>query len=325
MNRIKYLLVVLVMASSVFYYSCDDSGVIPKDGQAGIVVFKQLVSLKTLEPVDGMYNMWVLIADTLGNQRFLNLGRFNVLSNGSLVNENGTPVNLAIDPADTVDLARVINCRVTIEQTAAAFPGPTVILGGAFTVTPDSVVAQLTFNDPLALGVVGDSLLGTGVGRYYIINTPSNSGVDCQKGIWYTDLNGVSTLPDVQLNPGGGWQFRGWVRNRLTNENFTTGAFFNPQAEDLDGAGPCKGSEQGYNAPGQDWILSGCSNIDHLFNGNYEVFIVLEPKDRDPVLPPFNLKVYWQSIISPTLGCIRQDNLFSQRGSLPKASLNISR
>lgn len=325
MNLLKYLVLFLVICSSALYYSCDDAGVVSRN-VAGEVSFIQEASLKPLDPaVDGLYNMWVLIADSLGNQRYLNLGRFNVLTNGSLVNENGDPMALKVDPSDTVDLGRVINCRVTIEQGTVVTPGPVVLLGGTFTVYFDSVVTNLRISDPLALGATGDSLSKPGRSGLYILYTPSNNGVECEKGIWMTDENGNPSLPDVQLNPGGGWRFRGWVRNKLTNEHFTTGSFYNPAASDSDEAGPCAGTLPGLNGPGQDWISMGCANVTNLRDGNYEVFVVLEPRYRDFNLPPFNLKVYWQSVISPSLGCSRNDNLFSQHGALPKGKLKISK
>jgi hypothetical protein len=324
MNRIKYLSVVLVMASSVFYYSCDDSGLTPHEGPAGIIAFTQTIKLPTLNPTnDGYYCLWILLNDTTGVPRILNLGVFNVLANGSPVDINGEPITFTMNLADTIDLARAVYSVITIQKDQFVSPTNTVILGGPFTVTIDSVSAQLRFNDPLALGTAGDTLIARRH-RGYMINTPSNNGVNCEKGIWFITPSGEPTLPNVQLNPGGGWQFRGWLHNKITNEYFSTGAFFDPRAADFDGAGPCSGSEQGYNAPGQDWVQPGCANIINIYDGNHDVFIVLEPKGRTDALPPFNLKLFLQSIF-PTLGCNRFDNLYSQSELLPRARVKITR
>lgn len=325
MVKMKYLLIFFVMASSVLYYSCDDSGIIPQESTAGIITFNQILKLPTLDPPnDGFYCLWILLTDTSNAPRILNLGTFNVLPNGSAVDINGEPITFTMIPADTVDLGRAVYSVVTVQKDQFVTPSNTVILGGPFTVTNDSVTAELRFNDPLALGTVGDTLIQRRH-RGYMINTPSNSGANCEKGIWFATPSGESTLPEVQLNSGGGWQFRGWLRNKITNETFSTGVFFDPRAADLDGAGPCSGSEQGYNAPGQDWVQPGCANIVNIYDGNHEVFIVLEPRGRTDVLPPFNLKLYWQSIIVSSLGCNRFDNLFSQSELLPKARIRITR
>jgi len=325
MNIIKYLSVILVMVSSIFYYSCDDSGLIPQETTAGSIAFSQIVKLPTLDPPnDGFYCLWIMLTDTTGAPRILNLGTFNVLANGTPVDINGEPITFTMIPADTIDLGRAVYSVVTIQKDQFVSPSNTVILGGPFTITNDSVSAQLRFNDPLALGTTGDTLIQR-LHRKYIINTPSNSGANCEKGIWFASPSGEPTLPNVQLNPGGGWQFRGWLRNKLTNESFSTGAFFDAFSADLDGAGPCGGVDTFYNAPGQDWVQTGCANVINIYDGNHEVFIVLEPRGRTEVLPPFNLKLYWQSIIVPNWGCNRLDNLFSQSELLPRASVKITR
>ncbi|MCC7159236.1 MAG: hypothetical protein IT281_06840 [Ignavibacteria bacterium] len=325
MKKIKYLLPILVILCTVFYYSCDDSGQLPTDISAGQIVFTQTVNLMTLDPADGQYHMWILVRDTTGIPRILNLGRFNVNGEGALVDGSGNPVTLKLNDVDTVDIARAEYCIVTIEPVFATVPGRTVILAGSFTSIADSVSAPLKMSDPLALGSTGDTLLKN-LGRLYIINTPTNGGVNCNKGMWFCDTSGNSYLPNAQLDPGGGWQYRGWVHNKVTNVYTTTGAFFNPLAADLDGAGPCRGDSSAYNAPGQDWVIDtipGCGGI-NLTDGNYEVFIELEPKDRIGALP-FGMKIYWQNIIIPNFNCRRLDNLFSQFSKLPRAYVRISK
>lgn len=325
MKKIKLLLPILVVISTVFYYSCDDSGQLPTNLPAGQVVFTQTVNLYTLNPADGMYNMWIQVRDTTGIPRILNLGRFNVTGSGALVDESGNPVTLKLNPIDTIDIIRAEYCIVTIEPAFVTDPGRTVILAGSFSSIADTMSAPLKMSDPLALGATGDTLLKN-LGRLYILNTPSNSGVNCNMGMWFCDTSGNSYLPNTPLDPNGGWQFRGWVHNKLTDVYTTTGAFFDPNAADFDGAGPCRGDSSAYNAPGQDWVrdtIPGCQTI-NLTDGNYEVFIELEPKGRVAAFP-FGLKLYWQNIIIPNFNCRRIDNLFSQFSRLPRAYVRITK
>ncbi len=90
MKILSYVLVVLVIAGSVLYYGCDDSGQLPVELLAGQVVLTQNVHLPTLDPTtDGYYNLFVILADTLGNVRSSHLARFNVLTSGEIVDVSG--------------------------------------------------------------------------------------------------------------------------------------------------------------------------------------------------------------------------------------------
>jgi hypothetical protein len=326
-NFIRYS-IILLLPAVILFKSCDDAGLLPTHTPAGIITFTQQNHLITLTPaVDNyMYNLWIFLADSSWKYYYSKLGNFNVTSNGSLVDASGNPVELSINPDDTVNLSRALYCIVTIDEGFVVTPGPTRILGGAFSIYNDSVSAVLTFTDTLALGSVANALSGPN-SVFYFVNTPTNNGADCQKGIWFGDTNGTPSWPaGSSLNPGSGWQYKGWLYNRATNEYFTTGKFYSPFETDLDGAGPCAGSLGApYNIPGQDWVVTGCSNVDNILNGNYEIFVVLEPENRPASLPPFVFKLYWQNQIVTSLLCLRRDNMFLQRVNFPKARIRITR
>ncbi len=324
MKQYKYLVLLLAISGSVFYYGCNDSGVIPTTVKTGEVLYQQSANLRVLDPGnDGLYYMWVLLADTSGAQRWRVLATFNVTASGSLIDASGNPITPTLSPLDTGDVERATTCLVTIEQSTVTSPGNTRILGGTFTAYLDSVSTAITFNSPLALGSVGDTLMRQGTSRLYIINTPTTSGVNCEKGVWFCDTLGNSYLPNIPLDPGGGWQYRGWVYDRNTQQYTTTGAFYNPQAQDLDGAGSCAGIDPlTYNAPGQDWISCG---VNSMLDGNKELFIVIEPNGRAGNLPPFNFKIYYQPNIVTSLACRRIDNVFGQAQNVPAARIRITR
>jgi hypothetical protein len=324
---LKYILLSLIILSTIFYYSCDDAGTLPTEVKAGAISFSQIRNLRVLNVAnDGSYYLWIQLTDSVGAPRWrILLGNFNVGSTGALVDPGGNPVTPLLSELDTLDLGRATTCLITIESAPVTQPGIVRLLGGTFTVTSDSIYTSLRFNDPLALGSVGDTLLRQGTSRLYIINTPTNGGNSCEKGIWYCDTLGNSYLPDIPLNPNGGWQFRGWIYDRTANVYTTTGAFFNPRAQDFDGAGGCSGSDPlTYNAPGQDFITGSCGNI-NLLDGFHEAFIVIEPNGRPDNLPPFNLRVYYQPNIVPSLNCRRIDNIFGQYQNIPEAKIRITR
>lgn len=325
MKTKRILLFILLGLSSLFYYSCDDSGTLPTHTQAGSVTFSQIRNLKTLQPsTDGLYYLWIQLTDTSSSSRWRILATFNINSSGQLVDASGNPVSPSMSFQDTLDLPRASTCLVTIEQSAVVEPGPTRLLGGTFSIYTDSISTELKVNHPLALGNLGDTLLRQGTSRLYIINTPTNSGQNCEKGIWFCDTLGNSYLANTQLDPGGGWQFRGWVYDRVSQIYTTTGRFYNPVAQDEDGAGPCPGPDQlNYNAPGQDWI-GGCGNVNNMLDGNHEVFITLEPNGRSESLPPFNLRIYYQPNIVNSLLCRRIDNIFGQFQNIPEARIKIT-
>jgi hypothetical protein len=327
MKILSYVLVVLVITASVFYYGCDDAGKIPVEELAGQVKFTQNVKLLPLDPVnDGMYNLWLILTDTLGVPRPSHLGRFNVLTSGQIVDVSGNPLTLTVNPNDTIDLPRTLYSIISIDVGVVGQPGPTRILAGPVTIHPDSITARLLVTDTLAIGSAMTAALGPN-SVFYIINAPTGLPGNCSKGLWFCDQDGLpSWSVGSALNPGWGWIYKGWVRNKSTNEVYPSGSFYDPDGQDSDGPGPCADTNgTAYIRPGQDWVLSGCSTISNIADGNHETFVTLEPEFRAAGLPPFVLKLYYQNSIVTSVGCNRRDNMFTQRQNIPDVSLRVTR
>lgn len=325
MKKTYFLLALMVITCSVFYYGCDDAGTLPVEIKAGQVVLMQAPNLPTLDPVnDGMYNLWILLTDTLGAPRFSHLGRFNVLSNGNTVDQDGNPVTLAMNPNDTLDLARALYAIISIDVGIVGQPGPTRIVAAPVNVLADSVTSAMRMSDTAALGSSGASI-SVPNSVFYIVNSPTGS--NCAKGVWFCDQDGAVSWPSGNaLKPGWGWQYRGWVRNKITNEYFTTGTFYRADTIDSDWAGSCADTlGTGYNVPGQDWDITGCTNFASMLDGNHEVFVTLEPEGRPANIAPFVLKLYYQNLIVTSVGCNRRDNMFTQRQNLPSINLRVTR
>ncbi len=327
MKILSYVLVVLVISGSVFYYGCDDAGQIPINETAGQVKLIQNVKLLPLDPVnDGLYNLWIILTDSIGTPRPAHLGRFNVLSSGEIVDASGNPLVLKVNANDTTDLARSLYSIISIDQGVVTQPGLTRILAGPVTVSTDSVNARLLITDtgavgsPMSSALVPNSVL-------YIVNAPTGTAGDCGKGLWLCDQDGVLSWPiGSALRPGWGWQYHGYVRNKTTGEVFSTGIFYRADTTDSDGAGVCAGTlGLAYTRPGEDWVLAGCSTLGNILDGNHETFVTLEPELRPGNAAPFVLKLYYQNVIISGLGCNRRDNMFTQRTNIPDVSLKITR
>ncbi len=324
------LVLLLVGSASIYYYGCDDAGTLPTEVRAGTITFTQVNLFRPLTPAnDGLYNLWIIVADTSMNPRPLNLGRFNVTANGSLVDAGGNPLELAMNLHDTIDLARALYALITIEQGVVTSPGLTRLIAGAMTVYPDSVSAHLVFSDTAAFGSVGLSILGPNSVLYHL-NTPTGTAGDCQRGIWFADEGGVPSWPtNSAINPSVlGWKYRGWLHNKATNEYMDLGTFQRADQQDSDGPGTCAGTTgQPYNTPGQDFVGPGCTTnpIVNISDGTYEIFATLEPNWRGSGLPPFVMKIYYQPNIVGSVGCNRRDNMFTQRQNIPDVRMRITR
>jgi len=327
MKIISYLLAILVITGSVFYYGCDDSGKIPVEESAGQVILTQNINFLPLDPAtEGYYNLFLVLTDSFGTPRSVHLGRFNVTSSGEIVDENGNPKTLTVPENDTVDIERSLYSVISIDVAPVVFPGLSRILAGPVTVHRDSVTARLLMSDTAAVGSSMNAILSSN-SVLYIINAPTGNAGDCSKGLWFCGQDGNSSWnPGSALIPNRGWIYQGFIKNRSTGEVFSTGRFHDPEQPDFDGAGTCADTfGTAYNKPGQDWVKPGCSNVSRIDDGNYEAFVTLQPESRAETLPPFVLKLYRQQNIIVNLGCNRVDNVFTQRQNFPDVNLRITR
>lgn len=327
MKLIYNLLVFLVIAFSGLYYGCDDAGKLPVEEPAGQVILTQNINFLPLDPTtEGYYNLFLVLTDSFGTPRSIHLGRFNVTTSGTIVDENGNPKALSVPANDTVDIERSLYSIISIDESPVVFPGPSRILAGPVTVHRDSVTARLLMKDTVAVGSSMNAILSTN-SVLYIINAPTGSPGDCSKGLWFCGQDGNSSWnPGSALLPGRGWIYQGFIRNRSTGEIFSTGRFYDPEQADFDGAGVCADTLGiAYNKPGQDWVKQGCSPVSRIDDGNHEAFVTLQPESRNDILPPFVMKLYRQSNIILNLGCNRVDNVFTQRQNLPDVNLRITR
>ncbi|MCC6865620.1 MAG: hypothetical protein IT280_05610 [Ignavibacteria bacterium] len=328
MRKTSYIIPVLfIFFCSMLYFGCDDSGTLPEELTAGQVILHQKIKLLPLDPVlDGYYNLFLVLTDSIGTPRTVHLGRFNVTTAGEIIDESGNPKTLSVPANDTIDLGRSLYSIISIDPSPVIFPGPTRILAGPVSIYRDSVTAVMLMNDTLAVGSSINSLLSSNSVLYHI-NTPTGLSGDCSKGIWFCQPGGVSSWnPGSALTLNRGWIYQGFVRNKTTGQVYSTGRFYDPEMSDMDGAGSCADTfGVAYSKPGQDWAKANCSSITKIDDGNHEAFVTLQPEGRSETLAPFVLKIYYQNNIITDLGCNRVDNLFTQRQNIPDVTLRITR
>jgi hypothetical protein len=145
--------------------------------------------------------------------------------------------------------------------------------------------------------------------------------------LWFCDVSGVSHFT-AGLTIGGGWKYEGWLVNYQTQNFISLGRFNNYNNRDEDWAGSCAGTQgTAYEKPGQEFA-SGCPSGDILNNGNFGVFITIEPFDESgqSLSTPFFLKIFRREVIQSSLSCGERDVYFQSMASidlLPKGYIKI--
>ena len=332
--RIKYLILLpLIFTALMYYSSCDDAGVNLNYFHQGVVNVT-LNKFQAISPsVDGVYELWIVF-DTSTGPYFRNIGSFNISPSGQIVDLSGNPkaFNLGSD-TNFVNYAKY--CFITIGGNGN--PNDARLVAGSFLQYSDSATANLVMNDTNAVGRAMDPVINAVQAAMYILNEPTNNNNNCKSGVWFCDTLGNSSLPTgMGLDPNTSrWIFQGWVADTSNPSNpvyRSTGRFYDPYSADMDGAGPCAGNGSFYNKPGQDWVTSGngCPGTINLGSGFCQVFITLEPaNEAGPAqTSPFYVRLFWQNLIHPSLGCGTQDNLFSGKVTwnlIPSGHIQITK
>jgi hypothetical protein len=151
--------------------------------------------------------------------------------------------------------------------------------------------------------------------------------------VWLCDTATNSNFPPSAQITSPGWVYEFWLMDK-SNPNvpiyYPIGRFQNPQAADDDGAGPCRGPENGYDKPGQDWITPNCyggikPDVLNINNGNYALLLTLEPTFETPSMAGYELpflQLYRQMNIAVT--CKKVDFLYNLPVPWPTGRLKIT-
>ena len=334
MKSLKFTLFIILVIFAYIFNSCDDSGIQHSILPRGIIGLRHK-NLKHIDPYqDGIFELW-LRTDSLGNIKNYSLGRFNINSVGEITDTSGGQVAFKFN-GDTNSLSYTSVTFVTMEPPGDYNnePSQSILLSGQANFSLDSIYSTMKISGNIALGNTGTELYKGEVAGY-VIQTPSSGNENCKKGLWFCDTMGAALFPpDIQIYSPG-WVYEGWLIDKSDPENpvyYSTGKFNNPYGADFDGAGECAGPLTPFSKPGQDWIAPDCPEgkpqIVNIYNGNYATIITLEPSYENQGIAsyykPNFITVYFQMLISSTLGCRRKDNIFNNRNSFPEASVRIT-
>ncbi|HEY3250087.1 MAG TPA: hypothetical protein VGK25_03110 [Ignavibacteria bacterium] len=304
--------------------SCDDAGQNPVFVPKGRITFSH-ANLKQLNPaIDGLYTLWLKL-DSSGTPVWYSLGQFNIGPFGEVLDPYGNPMIFTFG-GDTSSLDYATKSTVTVGND----PEKSVLIGASLTVYPDSITGSYWIADELALGDPFGTAVYNGHYGKYTLQSPTDNNANCLKGLWLCDTLGNNVWPDVPDLPAGkGWVMEGWLNDESTNSFYSMGRFYSFNSADNDGAGPCKGPNgNGFNKPGQDWVQPNCTSpsISNLNNGNYGVFISLEPESEgfSGNGSPFPFKLFYHADIGT--GCKAFNWVYSEaiNGRIPKGKIKIT-
>jgi hypothetical protein len=341
LKKFNLILLIFSILLVLSLQSCDDSGVEHGFGPKGKITltFKNFKHLD--QNVDGIYEAWLRL-DSAGNRTYYSLGKFNMTPSGQPVDSIGSPMEFKFS-GDTNSLYHAAVALITVNPpgTNNNSPGPAHLISTQLTINQDSIYGTLLISGTDALGSAGQQLMYVPTGSsgnhgYFEITTPTGWQSTCVRGIWFGDQN-RPFLPDgIELQPGCGWVYEGWVADITNPSNpiyYSTGRFRDPGHADYDAAGPCKGPNQPFDRPGEDWVSDSCSiqgkpPITNLSNGRYQAFISLEPEYETPSMvaygSPFFLKLFLIARVNPLISCGVLDLLSNQVSTFPSARININ-
>ncbi len=332
MKIIKFLLIIPIILVAVIYYSCDDSGVLPKNEPRGIISFNQK-NLKHIDPnIDGVFELWLRI-DSVGSVSNHSLGRFNIDGNGNVTDTSGGTIEFKFQ-GDTSSLGFSTDAFITVEPPGDynGWPSSSVLLSGQTSIELDSLYTTMRLSGGMALGSTGANLLVSPHG-IVILDAPTSTLANCRKGVWFCDKDGNGGLPLGLQMISPNWVYEGWIMDKSNPGSpiyYSTGRFTDPYGPDFDGAGPCAGTGTPHSKPGQDWIQPNCPSglpqILDIGNDHFEVFVTLEPSNETSsnIGKPFFLQLFKQPNLPSNYGCRSVHYFFSLANTLPEARLRIS-
>lgn len=352
MRAKKFLFLLIIFATVVIYFSCEQGGVNPYSIAKGRIILS-VKNLPTLnQNIDGMYAAWLRI-DTPGMPLIYHLGYFNIDAGGNPVDSTGGAITFTYN-GDTNILHLSTHCFVTVEPPdKTGYPSTAILLDDVLRQQDDSLLGDMTIGGPFALGQAGQDLMHANVPAHYMVmsqtstNNACNPPGDGYKGLWLCDTAGNSLIPNLGVLPSnGGWMYEAWLADTLATGGpyyYSIGKFFNINSPIHPGGiynaywDNCRGpNPPEHDKIGQDWIGTGCfinpaaPQITTVADGHHQVFITIEPESERSNEPsyqkPFPFKIFRQTVISTTINCrVTTDNLFNTAvmGLYPSAHVNI--
>lgn len=254
---------ILLVACSVFIYSCDDDDDIPVAGNLNL----NITGLQDLGD-NYMYEGWIIV-----NGKAITTGTFSVNDKGEL---SKTSFTIA-----TENLINASAFVLTIEPSPDPDPAPSKVhlIGGDI----KDGKATLTVGHGSALG--NDFTEATGK---YLLATPTDALANNElSGIWFEDNSGSSVVAGLTLPTlPEGWEYEGWVL--IDGKPVTTGKFL--KANEADQFNGYSGTLPAPSYPGEDFLQNAPEGLTFPLDlSGQKAVISVEPKP-DNSADPFVLK-----------------------------------
>jgi hypothetical protein len=221
------------------------------------------------------YEGWAIVGGSP-----VSTGKFNLDSNGNLVDLNGTEITNG-EFVLGGDLSSATEIVLTIEPAGDTDDIPAMTHYVAGDVSGGS--ATLSVGHSSALG--DDFLSATG---NYILATPTNGpATDENSGVWFLDLSSGSPAQGLDLPTlTDGWKYEGWAV--IDGVPVTTGTF--TSTTDFDDAAPYSGVMPGPPFPGEDFLVNAPVGLTFPTDlAGKTAVISIEPFPDDDA-SPFTLK-----------------------------------
>ena len=259
MNLRLALLAVVLSAAG-----CDSSSTEPEEDG----LFSVHVSMSNLEPLPGDFHYagW---AEQPGGE-MVAVGSFSAGPNGTIVDLQGSRI-IGGKFTASEDLTNTTDFLITIESadSGGEAPSETQLVAGRI----EGLEATLTVRD-----AVHESI-GTASGTF-VLATPTN-GPDSDEisGVWFINITGGQFARGLLIPyPLSGWSYHGWVD--IDGITVATGPILG--ANTADGAAPHSGPLEGFNFPGEDFLVNPPDGLTFPTPvGSASVYVTIEP-DPDP-------------------------------------------
>ena len=307
----------IATAITFIYLSCDDAGIINNNNMS--FTFKNLQNLDT--SVDGIYEAWIYFP----LNGYISIGKFNISISGQPVDPSGQPITFKLK-YQVPDINGALGGLVTIVPPGGGVDTfGTKFLAGPKTSNNNYLVFNVSMESDTILGSAATQM-PYDTARYILYNPTDSISRIGYKGIWFTkDTNGnEASLTLSNIPPNRSWIYQAWVMDNSSRKIYNVGRFSSPNGND--DYNNCQGPNPGFNKPGNDWIEPDCPpgmpQITNLNNGNYSVFITLEPKYRAAETNPFFIRLFSGNISVSAPGVMAT---IPNVTILPTATIQISK
>jgi hypothetical protein len=290
---------IAILILPYFMISCSDSDMV-NSTKASEFSVQNLPRLN--QDINGIYEAWVSVESSLdhGDDAYRTIGRFNISSDGRIVDKDGNAFSLNLSRIP--DISAIEDAIISIEppgdNDTVLSISSTRILGGVKVNQSGKYHFALRMDYPEVLGTAASGLTSA-TAKYMLAAPTTGDTVEYKKGVWYSlDTSGeIPGLTLATIADSLDWIYQAWVYDTVNHLYYNEGRF---SASNLpDDYYQCQVSYFAqWDLPGQEWTLPNCPQglpaITDLSSGSYKLYVTLEPRhESGPNLGlPFNFVIF---------------------------------